>query len=143
MLLMATLYYDIFAKDASMPQLSIIPHSPSADLVTLFLKHGADPNFRIPNALKDYGNITGEYSAWEVHLREPDRTSKTWDVISVLFLEHGADPESASSSASVPQKIVALAQQKVRDRRDEMRRQKRKSLGLIFKVKHFRIKKQP
>jgi hypothetical protein len=142
-LLIATLYYNSFAKDKTLPQLDIIPTSPSEQLITLFLNRGADPNLRIPDALRDYGNITGSYSAWEVHLREPNRDSKTWVPISTLFLDHGADPSLVTGSAFIlPSKVVALAQQKVKERRDEEKKRKMKSFGSIFKVRHFRVRKQ-
>jgi hypothetical protein len=142
MLLLATLYYDSFAKDQSSPPLSFIPHSPSEDLVELFLLRGADPNFRIPDALRDYGNITGHYSSWEAHLREPNRGSKSWAALSVLFLENGADPALVNDSIpNIPQEIVTLARLKAKGRRDEMKRQKLKSFGFLFRVKDFKMKK--
>ncbi|KAF2028318.1 hypothetical protein EK21DRAFT_113953 [Setomelanomma holmii] len=90
-LLMATLHYDNFAKDASLPQLDLIPTSLSIELIKLFLDRGADPNYLIEGALMTHGNITGDYSIWGVHYREQNQSSETWAAISTLLLEHGAD----------------------------------------------------
>jgi hypothetical protein len=88
-LLMTTLHYDLFIKDTSTSELRIVPHSPNIPLIRQFLKQGADPNYKIENALMAYGNITGTYSVSETHLREPDRTTETWSEFSLLLLNAG------------------------------------------------------
>ncbi|KAH7072170.1 hypothetical protein BKA63DRAFT_474270 [Paraphoma chrysanthemicola] len=140
MLLMATLHYDIFTKDSELPKLSFIPTSPSVDLIKLFLERGADPNHIIEGALLTHGNITGSYSPWGVHLREPNRSSQSWSEISRLLLDHGADPDQVrSTTPDMPEDIVALAQQKSIERQDLIRRTRKKDvLGSIFKVGKWR-----
>ncbi|KAH8725576.1 hypothetical protein GQ44DRAFT_796619 [Phaeosphaeriaceae sp. PMI808] len=139
MLMMATLHYDRFTKDPSLPQLGFIPTSISLELVTLFLEKGAGPNLRVPDTLMAHGNIAGEYSAWEAHLREPDRSSKIWAKVSELFLKYKADPVFVNSSIpNIPPHIVILAQRKEKERRDEMVRQTMKKIGSIFHVGKWR-----
>jgi hypothetical protein len=140
MLLMATLHYDIWIKEPNLPRLSFVPTSPSVQLIALFLERGADPNHIIEGALRTHGNITGDYSPWGVHLREPARGSQMWSEISTLFLEHGADPVQVHrDTPDMPEAIVALAQRKAREKQDAMRKRRKKDMiGSIFKVGKWR-----
>ncbi|KAH7371108.1 hypothetical protein BKA66DRAFT_424530 [Pyrenochaeta sp. MPI-SDFR-AT-0127] len=135
-LLLATLHYDVFVKDVDVPRLDVIPSTPSADLVALFLTAGADPNGKIDGALTCHGNITGAYSPWETHLRESDRETQIWADISRVYLKYGADPTPVLASASYfPQSIVALARAREKEMQKTAKRQKAKRFGSIFRVR--------
>jgi hypothetical protein len=138
-LLMATLQYDRFSKDPALSALGIVPNSPNAELTALFLQQGADPNHKMEGALKSHGNITGAYSTWECHLREPDRATESWTTISKVLLENKADPSLiTSTTTNIPQEVLTLAQQKSRDQRTETKKHKFRRLGAVFRVEKLR-----
>ncbi|CBX96607.1 predicted protein [Plenodomus lingam JN3] len=139
-LLLATLSNDLFAKNQPNPLLTIYPCLHSATLVARFLEQGADPNHKIDNALRDYGNITGEYSPWEAHLRSQDRESKVWMEMSTLFLQHGADPVVIVATRTLyPDEIVALAQEKMGKMQKRSKRQWVTKLMPMPKVRRLRM----
>jgi len=140
-LLMATLYYDQFAKDISTSELKIVPQSLNISLIRQFLEQGADPNYKIENALMAYGNITGSYTVWETHLREPNRTTETWSEVSLLLLHAGANPTLVNSAIpGVPDEVVQLALQKTKAwKRKEGTRRKTHRFGAIFGAGRIRI----
>ncbi|KAI8931988.1 hypothetical protein NX059_010884 [Plenodomus lindquistii] len=142
-LLLATLTSDLFLNNQTKPLLSIYPTRPSAALIALFLAQGADPNFKIEDALKNHGNITGEYSPWEAHLRGQDRETQEWVEISQLFLKHGADPALVGAAAPgvFPEEIVALAAE-VSERVKREKRGRRRwvaKLGTMPQVGRLRV----
>lgn len=144
-LLMATLHYDSFAKDPAFSKVNIVPTSPSLDLIALLLQQGADPNQKIEGALKShhnnsqYGNATSAYSVWECHLRETARASRNWISVSMLLLEHKADPSLVTNTKiDTPREVLVLAMQMARDQRTEIRKQKFRRFGSVFKVEKLR-----
>lgn len=125
MLLLATLHYNVFAKMLDLPSpLSTLRHEPSAELIRLFLSHGADPDAKHPGALEQHGSIQGSFSAWETHLREPNRETEVWVEIAKLFLRYGADPKLVvGNRGAFPGEVVRMAEGRV----EEMERGSRKA----------------
>ncbi|OAL46371.1 hypothetical protein IQ07DRAFT_647357 [Pyrenochaeta sp. DS3sAY3a] len=117
MLLLATLHYDVFAKMPHIPfSLSILRHAPSAELITLFLSQGADPDAKHSNALQQHGSIAGNFSAWETHLREPKRDTAIWIEVAKVFLQYGADPGAVvENKGAFPEEVVRVAEGRVRE----------------------------
>ncbi|KAI0569689.1 hypothetical protein Alg215_11492 [Pyrenophora tritici-repentis] len=94
--ILATLDYSLFAKHQDPQILTIIPKSPSVDLVN--------------GALKAHGNIPGAFSSWETHLRGQDRDKPRRIEMSIVYLNSGADFLSVlDDSVQYPDKVVSLA----------------------------------